>query len=156
MAIMVSDDDDIKDDPHQVVLISGGYNMPYILLLKEENPHQGYFAPVTVKEFAGIYYRESRDLKPGYAFTTPRDYPLDRRGHIATKLHSEEVAYTLYLRLVTSGIPYTDTVDGQQTDYHYSNVVGVTPPAEHHTTWGSLHFLPLISNVFLPRYESET
>ena len=39
---------------------------------------------------------------------------------------------------------------------HYFDVVGSVPQPETHTIWGSLHFLPLVLNVFLSPYDLGT
>ena len=41
-------------------------------------------------------------------------------------------------------------------ELHYFNVVGTVPHPDAHGIWGSLHFLLLVSNVFLSCYDSRT
>ena len=107
--------------------------------------------------FRGIYYHESGDVRPGYTGASPFDYPLDHQGHVALKLHSGTAAYSSYIRLISTGI-----VNSQQEDpavpinqYNY-NIIGTIPPITNHGIWGCLHFLPLVLNVFLACYDSET
>ena len=87
----------------------------------------------------------------------PYDRPLDRQGHIASALHSGVTAYSSYIGLITLGIllPQKETGEGYDK-LHYFDVVGSMPQPETHSTWGSLHFLPLVSNVFLSCYDSGT
>ena len=40
--------------------------------------------------------------------------------------------------------------------YNYFNITGTIPPNTNNGIWGCLHFLPLVSNVFLARYDSGT
>ena len=40
--------------------------------------------------------------------------------------------------------------------HHYFDIFGTVPGQDHHNIWGSLHFLPLVLDVFLPRYDSGT
>ena len=88
----------------------------------------------------------------------PYDHPLDQQGHIALALHSGVTAYSSYIRLIASGIllPQKKETGEGYDKLHYFNVVGSVPKPETHTIWGSLHFLPLVSNVFLSHYDSGT
>ena len=58
--------------------------------------------------------------------------------------------------MVTSGISITTKVENSDIHHHYSDIVGTIPRQDHHYIWGSLHFLPLVSNVFLSHYNSGT
>ena len=58
---------------------------------------------------------------------------------------------------------FDGTVYPQQEDpaikidqYSYLNITGTVPPHANHGIWGCLHYLPLISNVFLAQYDSGT
>ena len=118
--------------------------------MKEGEVCFGYTPAILVEDFKRTYYYESDDLKPGYTCFSPRDYPLDQKGHITTKLHSGVVAYSSYLRHSSTGILYTLKVDNTTAkEFYYSDVIGLIPPAGEHAFWGSRHFLPLVSNVFL-------
>ena len=108
--------------------------------------------------FWGTYYHESGDVRPGYTGASPFDYPLDHQGHVASKLHLGTAAYSSYIGLVSTGIVYPQQEDPNiKIDQHnYFNVIGTISPIANHGIWGCLHFLPLVSNVFLARYDSGT
>ena len=40
--------------------------------------------------------------------------------------------------------------------YNYFNIIESVPPPNHHGIWGCLHYLPLVSNIFLARYDLGT
>ena len=90
--------------------------------------------------------------------TMPYDHPLDRQGHIASALHSGVTAYSSYIGLIASDILFLQKKEtGHRFDEpHYFDVVGTVPHPDAHDIWGSLHFLPLVSNVFLSHYDSRT
>ena len=71
-------------------------------------------------------------------------------------MHSGTAAYSSYIGLVASGISITTRVEISDIHGHYFDIVGTVPGQDHHNIWGSLHFLPLVSNMFLPRYDSGT
>ena len=59
--------------------------------------------------------------------------------------------------LFALGILLPQKETGERLDkLHYFNIVRSVPPPEIHTIWGSLHFLPLVLNVFLSHYDSGT
>ena len=107
--------------------------------------------------FRGIYYHESGDVRPSYPGASPFDYPLDHQGHVALKLHST-AAYSLYIGLISTGIAYPQQEDPAVPidQYSYFDIIGMTPPITNHGIWGCLHFLPLVSNVFLAHYNPGT
>ena len=88
----------------------------------------------------------------------PYDYPLDQQGHIASALHSSVAAYSSYIRLIASSIlfPQKKETGHGFDELDYFNVVRTMPHPDAHGIWGSLHFLPLVSNVFLSYYDSGT
>ena len=86
----------------------------------------------------------------------PYDYPLDRQGHIASVLHSGTAAYSSYIGLIASGIPITTRVESRGIHRQYFYIIRTIPGQDNHNILGSLHFLPLVSNVFLPGYDSRT
>ena len=89
----------------------------------------------------------------------PYDHPLDQQGHIASVLHSGTAAYSSYIGLVASGIPITTRVGSRDIHCQYFNIIGTIPGQDDHNiwgSWGSLHFLPLVSNIFLLHYDSGT
>ena len=88
----------------------------------------------------------------------PYDHPLDRQGHIASALHLGVTVYSSYIELITLGIllPQKKETGEGHNSLHYFDVVGSVPQQETHTIWGSLHFLQLVFNVFLSRYDLQT
>ena len=74
------------------------------------------------------------------------------------KLHSGVADYSLYIRLVSTGIfyPQQEDPDIKIGQYNYFDIIGTVPPAANHGIWGYLHYLPLVSNVFLAIYDSGT
>ena len=108
--------------------------------------------------FQGIYYHELGDVRPGYTGMSPFDYPLDCQGHVASKLHSGTTAYSSYIGLISTGIvyPQQEDPDVRINQYNYFDIIGSIPPIANHGILGCLHFLPLVSNVFLARYDSGT
>ena len=88
----------------------------------------------------------------------PYDHPLDQQGHITSALHSSVAAYSSYIGLIVSGILFLQKKETGHgfNKLHYFDVVGTMPHPDAHGIWGSLHFLPLVSNVFLSHYDSGT
>ena len=77
---------------------------------------------------------------------------------MALKLHSGTAAYSSYIGLISTGIVYPQQEDPniQIYQYNYFNITGSIPPIANHGIWGCLHFLSLVSNVFLACYYSGT
>ena len=73
-------------------------------------------------------------------------------------IYSGVTAYSSYIRLVASDIllPQKKETGEGHDSLHYCDVVGSVPQPETHTIWGILHFLPLVSNVFLSCYDLGT
>ena len=86
----------------------------------------------------------------------PYDHPLDRQGHIVSVLHSGTTAYSSCIELVSLGISITARVESRDIHLQYFDIAGTIPGQDNHNIWASLHFLPLVSNVFLPCYSSGT
>ena len=82
----------------------------------------------------------------------PYEHPLNRQEH------SGVAAYSSYIGLIASGIllPQKKETGEGYNEFHYFDVVGSVPQPETHSIWDSLHFLPLISKVFLSHYDSGT
>ena len=138
---------DFTPDTHQVIPLEPCYGP--LLIAKDSNSFElGYYEAVQVQQFQGIYYFKSGCLPPGYTNSPPYDHPLDQQGHIALILHSGTAAYSSYIGLVTSGISITTRVENSDIHCHYFDIVGTIPGQDRHYIWGSLHFLPLVSNVF--------
>ena len=77
---------------------------------------------------------------------------------MALKLHSGTAAYSSYIGLISTGIVYTQQEDPniKINQYNYFNITGTIPPIANHGILGCLHFVPLVSNVFLAGYDSGT
>ena len=77
---------------------------------------------------------------------------------MASKLHSGVAAYSSYIGLVSTGIvyPQQEDPDIKINQYSYFDITGTILPPNHHGIWGCLHYLPLVSNVFLAQYDSGT
>ena len=101
-----------------------------------------------------MYYYESGMLLLIYTNSRPYNHPLDQQGHIALTLHSGVVAYSSYIGLVATGIPVTILVEDREIKHYYMDLVGTVLDPLRHSIWGSLHFLLLVLNVFLSRYNS--
>ena len=158
LTMVVSDDDEFTDDPHQIIPTEDVFT---VLAIPRENLKgfdEGYLLPAEVTVFQGIYYHESGDVRPGYTGAFHFDYPLDHRGHVASKLYSGTAAYSSYIGLVSTGIVYPQQEDPNVkiNQYNYFDVIGTIPPNAIHGIWGCLHFLPLVLDVFLAQYDSGT
>ena len=149
--MVVSDDDEFADDPHQVIPTEDVFMVPAFPRDNLDGFDEGYLFPVEVTAFRGIYYHKSGDVRPGYTGMSPFDYPSDHQGHMASKLHSGAAAYSSYIGLVSTGIvyPQQEDPDVQINQYSYFDIIGSVPPIANHGIWGCLHFLPLVSNIFL-------
>ena len=157
LAMVVSDDDEFADDPHQIIPTEGVF-IPTFPQENLEGFNKGYLLPAEVTAFRGIYYHESGDVRPGYTGASLFNYPLDRQGHVASKHHSGTAAYSSYIGLVLTGLVYPQQEDPVVPidQYGYFDITGMIPPITNHGIWGCLHFLPLVSNVFLAHYDSGT
>ena len=156
--MVVSDDDEFADDPHQIIPTEGIFTVSAIPRDDLDGFNEGYILPAEVTAFQGIYYHESGDVRPGYTGASPFGYPLDHQGHVASKLHSGTAAYPSYIGLISTGIvyPQQEDPDIQINQYNYFDIIGLIPPIANHGIWGCLHFLPLVLNVFLAPYDSGT
>ena len=157
-AMVVSDDNEFTDDPHQIIRTEKVFTIPAFLQENLEGFNEGYLLPVEVTVFRGIYYHESGNVWPGYTGASPFDYALDCQGHVAPKLHSGTAAYSSYIGLILTGTVYPQQEDPAVPidQYGYFDIISTIPPIANHGIWGCLHFLPLVSNVFLACYDSET
>ena len=77
---------------------------------------------------------------------------------MASKLYSGTAAYSSYIELILTRIVYPQQEDPNVkiNQYNYFYVTGTIPPIANHGIWGCLHFLPLVSNVFVAQYDSGT
>ena len=111
LTMVVSDDDEFDDDPHQVIPIEDVFTVPAFPRDDLNGLNEGYLFPLEVTAFRRIYYHESGDVRPGYTGKSPFDYPLDHQGHMASQLHSGTVAYSSYIGLISTGIVYPQQED---------------------------------------------
>ena len=77
---------------------------------------------------------------------------------MASKLHSSTAAYSSHIGLVSTEIVYPKQEDPAVpiNQYGYFDIFGKIRPITNHGIWGCLHFLPLVLNIFLARYDSGT
>ena len=77
---------------------------------------------------------------------------------MASKLHLGVAAYSSYIGLVSIGIvyPQQEYPDIKIDQYNHFDIIGIVPPPANRGIWGCLHYLPLVSNVFLAQYDSGT
>ena len=158
LTMVVSDDDEFTGDPHQIIPTEDNFTISTIPREDLKGFNEGYLLPAEVTAFWGIYCHESGDVRPGYTGASPFDYPLDHQGHVASKLHLGTAAYSSYIGLISTGIVYPQQEDPnfKIDQYNYFDIIGLIPPIANHGIWCCLHFLPLVSNVFLAQYDSGT
>ena len=158
LAMVVSNDNEFADDPHQIIPTEEVFTVPAFPQENLEGFDERYLLPAEVTAFGGIYYHESGDVRPSYTGVSPFHYPLDHQGHVASKLHSGTAAYSSYIGLILTGIVYPQQEDPAVpiNQYSYFDIISTIPPITNHIIWGCLHFLPLVSNVFLACYGSGT
>ena len=74
------------------------------------------------------------------------------------KLHSGTAAYSSYIGLILTGIVYSQQEDSAVPihQYSYFDIISTIPHITNHGIWGCLHFLLLVLNIFLARYDSGT
>ena len=151
LAMYISDEDKFTDDLNQIIPIEDAFALPYIPRPGLVRSNHGYLLPAEVTGFRGNYYHELGDVKPGYTGASPWDHPLDHQGHVASKLHSSMAAYSSYIRLILTRIVYPQQEDPniEIDQYNCFNIIGSVLPPNHHGIWGCLHYLPLVSNIFL-------
>ena len=151
LAILISNEDEFTDDPHQIIPIQDAFALPYVLRQGLKGLNCGYILLAEISGFQGTCYHESGDMKPGYTGASPWDHPLDHQGHVASKLHSGMTAYSSYIGLISTGIVYPQQGDPNVKidQYNYFNIFGSVPPPNHYSIWGCLHYLPLVLNMFL-------
>ena len=63
LAMVVSDDDEFADDPHQIIPTEDIFNVPAIPRDDLDGFDEGYLLPAEVTAFRGIYYHESGDVR---------------------------------------------------------------------------------------------
>ena len=126
LTMVVSDDDEFTDDPHQIIPTEDIFTIPAIPREDLKGFDKGYLLLAEVTAFQGIYNHESGDVRPGYTGASPFDYRLDHQGHVASKLHSGTAAYSSYIGLISTGIVYPQQEDPnvQINQYNYFNIIG--------------------------------
>ena len=66
LAMVVSDDDEFTDDPHQIIPTEEVFTIQAFPQEDLEGFDEGYLLPAEVTVFRGIYYHESGDVRSGY------------------------------------------------------------------------------------------
>ena len=139
-------------------------NDSYSEVLSEDNfivPEGGYPAPYVPENFQGLFLPKSGApglLTCGYHHTNLRDHPLYCPGHSYTEGSDRVGMYPTWFGLVETGIGYTETVHivRRRKEKHHTAIrkyddlfkqTGYQAVAVD--TWSGLHFLPLITSVFL-------
>ena len=107
----------VDNDPHSEVLSSGNFDVP----------KEGYPAPYVPENFQGFYIPKPGVpgiLTCGYHHTSLRDHPLYCLGHSYTKGSDRVSMYPTQLRLVETGVGYTETmcVIRREKARHYTTV----------------------------------
>ena len=138
-------------------------NDPYSEVLSNDNfaiPEGGYPTPYVPENFQGLFLP-----KPGAPdfvicgyHTSLRDHPLHCWGHSYTEGSDRVQMYPTQLSLVETGVGYTETVhivrrgkEKHRTAVRNYNDLFKQSGYQAATVdiWGGLHFLPLITCVFL-------
>ena len=76
LTMVVSDDDDFTNDPHQIMPTEEIFTVPSFPQDNLQGFNKGYLLPAEVTAFMGTYYHES-DVRPGYTGASPFNYTLD-------------------------------------------------------------------------------
>ena len=142
------------NDPHSEILSNDSF----------VEPEGGYLVPYIPENFKGLFLFKPGApgiLTCGKFHTSLRDHPLHCRGRSYTEGSQKVGMYPTRLGLVETGVGKTETVRivrrGQEKfctavrKYHdLSMQSGYQAVAMD--TWGGLHFLLLITTVFLSRH----
>ena len=146
------------NDPHSEVLSSDNFTIP----------EGGYPAPYVPENFQGLFLPKPGTpglLTCGYHCTSLRDQPLHCCGHSYTEGSYRVGMYPTWLGLVETGVGYTETVcivrrgkEKHRTAVRKYNDLFKQSGYQAATmdTWGGLHFLPLITSVFLSHHEKSS
>ena len=128
--MVVSDDDDFANAPHQIIPTEEVFAVPSFSQDNLQGFDDGYLLPAEVTASKGTYYHESGDVRPGYTGMSPFDYPLDWQGHVASKLHSGKAAYSSYISLTLTRIVYPQCEDQLVpiNQYNYFDVIDTILP----------------------------
>ena len=71
LALVISDDNELADDPHQIIPTEDAFALSYLLRQNLKGFDQGYLLPAEVTAFLGIYYHESGDVRPAILVHLP-------------------------------------------------------------------------------------
>ena len=146
------------NDPHSEVLSIDNFAIP----------EGDYPAPYIPENFQGLF-----PPKPGaqgiltcrYHRTSLGDHPLHCWGNSYTEDSDRVGMYPTWLGLVETGVDYTETVCivRRGKEKHLINVRKYNDLFKQSgylaaivDTWGGLHFLPLITSVFLSHHEKSS
>ena len=146
------------NDPHSEVLSSGNFAVPV----------GGYLAPYVPENFQGLFLPKPGApgiLTCGYHCTSLRDHRLHCRGYSYTEGSDRVGMYPTQLGLVETGVGYTETVcivrRGKEkcctAIRKYNDLFKQSGyQAAAVDTWDGLHFLPLITLVFLSPHKKSS
>ena len=146
------------NDPHSEILSNNDFAVP----------EGGYPAPYVPEGFPGLFLPKPRApgmIICGYSHTSLQDHPLNCWGHSYTEGHDKIGMHPTCLGLVETGIGYTESIWVVKSDkekyctairrYHELFLQpGFRTAAMD--TWGGLHFLPLITTIFLSQYKKDS
>ena len=76
LTMVVSDDEDFANDPHQIIPMKEVFAVPSFPQDDLQGFDEGYLLLAKVTAFRGTYYHESGDVRPGYTGVSPFNYPL--------------------------------------------------------------------------------
>ena len=146
------------NDPHSEILSNDSF----------AKPEGGYLVPYVLENFEGLFLSKPGApgiLTCGYFCTSLRDHPLHCQGHSYTEGSEKVGMYPTRLGLVETGVGYTETVHivrrGKEkfcTAVRKYNDLFMQSgyQAAAMDTWGGLHFLPLITTVFLSHHKKNS
>ena len=77
LTMVVSDDDNFTNDPHQIIPMEEVFAVPSFPQDDLKGFDKGYLLPAEVTAFRRTYYHNSGDVRPGYTGASPFNYPLD-------------------------------------------------------------------------------
>ena len=146
------------NDPHSKILSNNSFAIP----------EGGYRVPYIPENFKDLFLSQLGApgiLTCGYFHTSLRDHPLYFQGHSYTEGSEKVRMYSTRLRLVETGVGYTETVCLVRRDQekfctavrkYHDLFMQSGYQAAAVDTWSGLHFLPLIMAVFLSCHEKNS
>ena len=96
LTMVVSDDDEFADDPHQIIPTEEVFTVPAFPQENLKGFNKWYLLPAEGTVFRWIYYHKSGDVRPSYTGASPFDYSLDHQGHVALKLLRYSSLFFIY------------------------------------------------------------